>query len=76
MSTNFNISKIEGDNPDCYIHFTDKGKLEDFITKYQSKLDLGHKCCSGKGCHIKKFEGKEITDYKRIYEIQQKYLIC
>ena len=63
--------KMIGDNKDCYIHFTNKKKLEDFINKYKAKLIIGHKCCSGKGCHIKSFEGKAITDYDQIHNIQR-----
>lgn len=65
--------KMIGDNTDCYIHFTNKEKLEYFINKYKAKLQLGHRCCSGKGCHIKRFEGKEITDYDQIHNIQRTY---
>ena len=73
MLTNFKIPKIKGDNSDCYIHFTDKEKLETFITNYKDKLNLGHRCCYGKGCHIKTFENKEITDYVQIHTIQKTY---
>ena len=65
--------KMIGDNTDCYIHFTNKEKLKDFINKYEEKLIIGHMCCSGKGCHIKSFEGKEITVYDQIHNIQRIY---
>ena len=65
--------KMIGDNTDCYIHFTDKEKLNVFINKYKAKLIIGHICCSGKGCHIKRFEGNEITDYDQIHKIQRTY---
>jgi hypothetical protein len=69
--------KMIGDNTDCYIHFTNKEKLEYFINKYKykSKLIIGHMCCSGKGCHIKSFEGKEITDYDQINDIHKKHIL-
>ena len=58
-----------GDNTDCYIHFADKDKLDYFINKYKAELELGHRCCYDKGCHIKSFKGNEITDYDQIKDI-------
>tara|TARA_B110000285_G_C14738090_1_gene429530 strand:+ start:75 stop:326 length:252 start_codon:yes stop_codon:yes gene_type:complete len=64
-----------GDDNDgkYFIHFSDEKQLQAFIAKNQSKMVTGHKCCTGKGLHIKMFDNKKVTDYEEIHRIKLEY---
>ena len=67
---------ISLNNTDCgidefYIHFKSSQLCDKFIAN--NNIEIGHRCCLGKGVLLKKFNNQKITSYEQIKIIEKTY---
>lgn len=62
---NFNTEEEE-----FYIHFKSVSICEQFILN--NNVEIGHRCCSGKGVLLKSFDNEKIANYDDIKRIERK----
>ena len=65
---NKNLDFTEKTN-DFYIHFKTTELCDKFINS--SNVEIGHRCCLGKGVLLKSYNSQKITSYEQIHAIQK-----
>ena len=58
-----------GNCNDFYIHFESSKLCDKFISS--SNVEIGHRCCLGKGVLLKSYNCEKITSYNQIHAIQK-----
>ena len=59
------------DQEEFYIHFKSVSICEQFILN--NNVEIGHRCCLGKGVLIKSLNNEKITSYSQIKPIEIEY---
>jgi hypothetical protein len=54
-----------------FIHFSSKEECDTFKTEFNGTI--GHTCCSGKGVHVKTYNGLAVDSDKIYNNIKKKY---
>ena len=65
--------KMKDSNNKIFIHFESKEECDNFIKTSKNSI-FGHRCCYGKGVHIKIHNNKEITCYDQVKKIKNLYI--
>jgi hypothetical protein len=70
MSTTLYNMNIDGCDK-FFIHFSSKEECDRFKTEFNGTI--GHTCCSGKGVHVKTYNGLAVDSDKIYNNIKKKY---
>ena len=68
---NTNIINNSSEIDEFYIHFRTSSLCEKFILN--NNVEIGHRCCLGKGVLIKSINNEKITSYSQIKPIEIEY---
>ena len=60
---------INGNKDEYYIHFNSGLMCDKFILN--NNVEIGHRCCSGKGVLLKSFDNEKIANYNHIKRIER-----